>query len=65
MEMLDDGPRDVTRKDFIKFVHQKCDKSKANIVLEAIYPKGLKCKINGLIKKKELNGKIGTCNGAY
>ena len=62
--MLDDGPRKVTRKDFIQFA--KCQHfSEANIVLEVNYPKGTKCLIDGLTQKAELNGKIGTCNGSY
>lgn len=40
MEMLDDGPRRVTRKDFVSFVKTKYSKDKSNIVLEVLYPKG-------------------------
>ncbi len=61
--MLDDGPRNVTRKDFVSYAKVRQSYKNANIVLEAIYAKGIKCKINGLVKSPELNGKIGICNG--
>ncbi len=58
--MLDDGPRSVTRDDFVQFVQawknqasgRRRDIYNANIVLEILYPKGEKCKIEGLITKK-------------
>lgn len=65
MAMLDDGPRNVTRRDFVYFVKAQYADSKANIVLEALYPKGTKCRVDGLLGKVELNGKIGICNGIY
>ena len=65
MEMLDDGPRNVTRLDFVNFVRTKYSDSYSNIVLETFYPKGIKCKVYGLIKKIELNEKIGICTGMY
>jgi hypothetical protein len=63
--MLDDGPRKVTRKDFVSYVKACHSKRNANIVFEVIFAKGIKCKINGLLKSPELNGKIGICNGIY
>jgi len=30
-----------------------------------LYPKGMKLRVNGLLKNVELNGKIGTCIGRY
>ena len=63
--MLDDGPRNVSRKDFIRFVKAKYSKVEANIVFEVIFEKGVNCKIDGLIKKVELNGKLGKCTGKY
>ena len=38
--MLDDGPRNVTRKDFIQFVKARYSEDKSNIVLGALYQKG-------------------------
>ena len=61
--MLDDGPRNVSRKDYVSYVKVRQSNKNANIVFEAIYAKGIKCKINGLLKSPELNGKIGICNG--
>lgn len=63
--MLDDGPRPVTRNDFIKFVNKNHKNNLSNIVLEVIYPKSHKCKIHGLVYKENLNGKVGTFNGRY
>lgn len=37
----------------------------ATIVLEVLYPKEIKWRINGLIQRTELNGKICSCNGIY
>ena len=65
MEMLDDGPRKVTRDDFTSFVKAQFKDSGANIVLEALYPKGTKCRVHGLVKRPQLNGKMGTCTGFY
>ena len=38
--MLDDGPRKVTRKDFIQIVKARYSEDKSNIVLGALYQKG-------------------------
>lgn len=48
MKMLDNGPRSVTRKDFIKFVNKKYKLNTSNIVLEALYPKENKVKAHEL-----------------
>lgn len=65
MAMLDDGPRKVTRKDFVNFVKKNCQQNISNIVLEVLYPKGGKCEIHDLISNIELNGKNGICKGIY
>lgn len=50
MEMLDDGPRKVSRKDFISFVKAGYEKNlSSNIVLEALYPQGSRWKVDGLV----------------
>jgi len=64
--MLDDGPCNVKREDFIEFVKGIFYKKRlVNLVIEALYPKGSKCKIDGLVSNTNLNGKIGICNGIY
>lgn len=49
--MLDDGPRDVKKKDFVQFVKAGYDDRLCNLVLEVLYPKGRKCKVDGLKSK--------------
>lgn len=51
MAMLDDGPRNVRKNDFINFVKTGYEDKHCNIVLEVLFPKGRKCKINGMINK--------------
>jgi hypothetical protein len=34
-------------------------------VLEALYPKDSRFKVEGLVANQELNGKMGVCNGIY
>ena len=70
--MLDDGPRNVTREDFIRFVQGWKNSSQgrrdiynANIVLEVLYPKGERCRVDGIVSKKQLNGLVGIFNGQY
>ena len=63
MEMLDDGPRPVKKKDFIQFVKARYSQNTSNIVLEALFPKGSKWKAHGMITNIELNGKVGFCIG--
>jgi len=63
--MLDDGPRVVGRNDFISFAKENSSNYMCNIILEALYPKGSKWKINGLVTNVELNGKSGVCLGIY
>ena len=47
MDMLDDGPRNVTRSDFVLFA-KRYPSNRCNLILEALYPKGAKCKVKGL-----------------
>lgn len=49
--MLDDGPQDVKRSDFESFIKVGYKKNNSNIALGVLYPKGSKCKVNGLVSK--------------
>ena len=64
MEMIDDGPKDVKKQDFIDFIN-KGKYYNANIGLEIYFPKGMLVKVNGLQSKVELNDKIGQVTGNY
>ncbi|EQC26168.1 hypothetical protein SDRG_15973 [Saprolegnia diclina VS20] len=64
MTMLDDGPRSVTRADFVAFARSRTD-SKAGIILEALFPKGRAVVISGLQSSTELNGLRGVVTGNY
>lgn len=64
MEMLNDGPRKVTRADFISFVKNRpC--SDENIVLEVLYPRGQRIRVVGLSTNVTLNERIGSATGNY
>ena len=69
INMLDDGPRNVTRDDFIEFAEgygqEGIEGSDATIILEAVFPQGTKVKIQGLKNRKELNGRFAEVNGKY
>jgi hypothetical protein len=63
MKMLDDGPRQVTRKDFVDFAnHHSAD---ANLILEVLFPKGKRVRIVELRKNCALNDKTGEITGQY
>jgi hypothetical protein len=63
MKMLDDGPRQVTRKDFVDFAnHHSAD---ANLILEIFFPKGKRVRIVELRENCALNDKTGEITGQY
>jgi hypothetical protein len=63
MKMLNDGPRAVTRKDFLKFAKKKS--GDANVILEALFPKNQRVRIVELKKNVALNDKMGQVIGDY
>lgn len=61
MQML---PRKVTRNDFIHFANQYSNRH-ANVILEALFPKGQRVRLVGLESNTVLNGKPGSITGQY
>lgn len=59
MKMLDDGPRQVTRKDFVVFANQYS--TYANLILQTLFPKGKRAGIVNIA----LNDKLGKITGQY
>jgi hypothetical protein len=63
MKMLDNGPREVTRQDFLNFAKQHS--SNANLILETSFPKGQRVRMVKLKKNSALNDKTGQTTGQY
>ncbi len=78
MEMLDNGPCEVFRENFIALAKSRLQEVEDNtglqqqglslrsapLLLEAVFPKGITVRACGL-KQEELNGKQGTVIGRY
>ena len=64
MMMLDDGPRRVTRRDFVNFAKGYYS-AQANLVLETKFPKGKLVRIVKLEKNISLNDRTGQVTGQY
>jgi hypothetical protein len=63
MKMLNNGPREVTRQDFLNFAKQHS--SNANLILETSFPKGQRVRMVKLKKNSALNDKTGQTTGQY
>ncbi|CAK4490762.1 unnamed protein product [Aphanomyces euteiches] len=64
MEMLDDGPRRVTRDDFVRWA-KSYFKPDSRIVMEAKFPEGQAVRVHGLVSNQDLNGRNGSATGQY
>ena len=65
MSMLNDGPRRVSRRDFVRFIKRHHAKSTVNIALEVMFPRDTKVCGKGLHNRPDLNGRRGICVGKY
>jgi hypothetical protein len=64
MKMLDDGPRSVTRQDFISFV-KAGQYGDATVALEALFPEEKRVRAVGLKVNTKLNKRLGQSTGHY